>query len=701
MNRRTMLKTVALAGVASAIPRAVFGFMPSKLEAPWTYLRSLAKSDGGFGWEDQEESHLTSTFAAIASHKLLKIPLRDQKRLAEFVRTHHPSQLKKMEQEHRIFDFQQIQSLVWLSEDISKFRDTVRAWKKPVAYLKQYEQHGYPVFQSEMAAIKCHALVGLKPDDLPAAFVEYLDSRRRDNGSFNNTPATDGGDGHILNTWWGLQALDFLGRSHEKKSETVAWLQACQRSSGGFTFAPKPEFGGVDDVAYTWAAVRALHLLGSEPRKRIACVNYLHSLANADGGFGDRPCWQSNPVANYYALDALKVLTDEPVDFRLELNLNFRESPVPAHFSVFSIQIEAPGQGSPSDAVELARKLRIHLWGAKNAKPEWLARAQAIADRRRLPVRFFVSNEEYGTWLKVPGLGTYSHTSDVIAPLGRNSGKALNQASVSWAEFRKQRLAQLQRARGRLVWQFGENEELVRMLLDDSVERGGFAAISTFHFGNPDFTNSEPFLHRWRGKIPFIALQDAHTSEAWWSCDLLAGFRTLFLATEPTWESWLEALKKNWVVAVRHDAASNFKTWMHSGSREVLDFVRARETDWKWWSDAKTIERPLATLAVLRPDDRFEVGAPSEGVALRLRCWWDCTVHGVLKRPLVELIRLTLDGKELKTSSVEKKNALGAITDHYHLAPLKQIDTGHHAVVVTLRRLNTGEEVHREFEVEI
>jgi hypothetical protein len=103
---------------------------------------------------------------------------------------------------------------------------------------------------------------------------------------------------------------------------------------------------------------------------------------------------------------------------------------------------------------------------------------------------------------------------------------------VSWEEFRERRLKPLQQGDGRLVWQFGENEELVRMFLDDSVERGGYAAISTYHFGTPDFTNSEPFLHRWRGKIPFVALQDAHGPEPWWFADMTTGFRTLFLATE-------------------------------------------------------------------------------------------------------------------------------------------------------------------------
>ena len=90
----------------------------------------------------------------------------------------------------------------------------------------------------------------------------------------------------------------------------------------------------------------------------------------------------------------------------------------------------------------------------------------------------------------------------VHAEAARGGGRGEASPPVSWPEFRTRRIEPLERGQGRMVWQFGENEELVRALLDDSVERGGFAAISTFHFGNPDFTNSEPFLHRWRGRIP-------------------------------------------------------------------------------------------------------------------------------------------------------------------------------------------------------
>ena len=698
MNRRAMLKTVAVAGAALALPASLPGQPTAGDDLRRTmlrYLESLARTDGGYGWEGQEHSHLTPTFYVIGCYRLLGQTPPRRSELAGFIRTHHPGVLKKLEQERRIFEFQQVQALVWLGEDASELKAKILGWKQPLAYLKQYEQHGYPLFSSEMGVILSRSLLGVSARELPLEFVTYLDSRHRTNGSFNNTPAADGSDGHVMNTWWGLRALDVLGRSQKKKDETIAWLRACQLVKGGFTFAPNPEFGGVDDVAYTWAAVRALKHLDAKPAKTEACVAYLQSLANTDGGFADRPGWLSNPMATYYALEALEALDTAKEDFKIQISKRVPLAPLPANLKVFTIQLEAHGQGSPAEAVELARSLRIHLWGAKNAKPEWLARVQAVADQQKVPVKFFVANEEYGTWVNIPGLGIYSHTSDVLAPADAAMGATLAKpGAVWWADFRQKRLAPLEQAQGRLIWQFGENEELVRMFLDDSVERGGYAAISTYHFGNPDFTNSEPFLHRWRGKIPFVALQDSHGPEPWGFADMTTGFRTLFLAPEPTWEGWLNALKNNWVVPVRHDQWSGGKTWLHAGSREVLDFVRARERDWRWW-DNPDIQRPLVSIVAVRPEDEFETARPDKGVTLRIRCAWENSPQGLLKQPITEFVKLTVDGEEIVPSLVGRERPNGLFDDHYYHAPLPGLKPGPHTAQVVARVIATKEELKR------
>ena len=176
-----------------------------------------------------------------------------------------------------------------------------------------------------------------------------------------------------MNTWSGLQALAVLGRIDEKKTETAEWLRACQLESGGFTWQPRPEFAGVDDVAYTWAAVRALHLLGSAPQNREACVQWLYSLANGDGGFSDRRGWLSNPMATTMRLmrsNARCAQYDHASKGSGAAPASPRELPSGSarlpHATRGARQRESRRSG------RAGARLRIHLWGAKNAGPGWL-----------------------------------------------------------------------------------------------------------------------------------------------------------------------------------------------------------------------------------------------------------------------------------------------------------------------------------------
>ncbi|HRE84040.1 MAG TPA: prenyltransferase/squalene oxidase repeat-containing protein [Opitutaceae bacterium] len=689
ISRREALYSIAAIGGLSLLPR-IHGqeVQGGGRQRVLDYLRRHARDDGGYAFSNQKRSHLTPTFAVIASYRLLGVEVPQRDRVVGFVRGNHPRELKKLEQERRAFEFQQVQALQWLGDDAADFRDRIAAIVEPQKYYRQYERDGNPIFQSEVGLIQCHRLLGLPREKIQSAFGDYLRARRRANGSYNNTPANDGSDGHVMNTYWGLQAADWLGGVGELVSSTAQWVKTCQRPEGGFTYQPTPAFAGIEDVAYTRAALRSLQILGQVPERRESCIRWLLSLANEDGGFADRPGWQSNPLATYYALDALDALGELK---RIESMLkpaSYPKKKIPDDLKVYSIQLEAHGTGSPREAVALAQALKIDLWGAKNAKPGWIDHARAYSKKGGHPVEFFVANEEYGTWVKIPGMGTYSHTADMMAPLGRDFGASVSgPEALTWPDFRERRLTPLRKADGQLVWQFGENEELVRLLLDDSVERGGFAAISTFHFGNPDFTNTEPFLHRWRGQIPFVSLQDAHGQEPWWFSDMTEGFRTLFLARAPTWEGWMEALRNDWVVAVRHDDVSRGETWIHGGSDEVIAKVRTLESEWRWWNNPN-VHRPLASLVDLRPGDPFEAGCPDHGVAVRLRCAWRNTPQGFPREALAEFVSMEVDGKEVSPRLIETQRPKGGgIADSYYLQPL---DSGARKVTAQVREVSSG-----------
>ena len=145
--------------------------------------------------------------------------------------------------------------------------------------------------------------------DLAPAFVEYLDARRRANGSFNNTPAADGSDGHVMNTLWGLQALRALGRPGEKKAETVA-LAAGLPAPGRRLHLPA-------GAGVRRHGRRRLHLgRGAWPWPCSGHARPTATRASATSGrcgtptagSATAPAAPSNPVATYYALDALAAL---------------------------------------------------------------------------------------------------------------------------------------------------------------------------------------------------------------------------------------------------------------------------------------------------------------------------------------------------------------------------------------------------------
>lgn len=667
------------------------------------YFARLDRPDGGYGWDDEPTGHLTATHAAVATLKRLGAGIPRRKERAEFVRTHHPykgpfAESKRHAAELRSFVWQQIDALQLLGEDAGGFVAEVSTWTKPSSYLTGYEKAGNPLFQQEAMILLCRERLGLPASALSPALVSYFDARRRADGSFNNTPASDGSGGHVVNTLWGLEALRILGRLDERRTETIAWLRACQLPDGGFTWQPKAPLANVAGMDSTWAAATALALLGSAPADPDAAVRHILSAWNADGGFGPRPGRPSDPVSTRRAVEALAAL--KALD-RLASASPRAAAPaetLPDGLRAFTIQLQAPGAGSPEEAVELARALKIHLWGAKNAKPGWIAKAQEIAARKRVPVTFFVADEEYGTYVSLPGFGTYSHVADLMAPAGVDFGPSMAGKDPDWERFRRERVAPLDRAGGGLVWQICDNEEFAQVLLDDSLERGGYTSIGTFHM-RQNFVDILPFVMRYRGAIPFVTLQDAHGLESWSWADDLAGFRTIFLAKEPTWQGWREALTRDWVVSARHDETTRWRTRTIGGTPAALARIRGLEPGWRWWGERTgDLLRPQISLIVVRPGDVFEAGAPEAGVALRVRTGWTNSPQAALLKPHAEFAGLTLDGRPVETRPVQIKDAKGAVLDAYRIVELRDLAPGAHVAVATATRVGDGSAVEARVE---
>src|SRR5699024_10567407 len=321
-------------------------------------------------------------------------------------------------------------------------------------------------------------------------------------------------DGNILNTYWSLYALHVLGKNNTLKKETIHWLQSCQLKNGGFTHQPNPVIGANDEVAYTWAAVKALQLLSAKPENEKACIQYLLSLRNADGGFGNRPDLPSTPMSTYYAIDALKTLNAfSYLEKSKEIKQNKNKEEDFSGLKIYTVQFEARGFGSPCDAVMLADSLHIDVSACKNGAARWISRAQESADQEDVPVIFFNSDDPYGKFIHVKGMGSFGHILHFMAP-GEATLPDIG-LDPSWQEYHKNYVQPLLKDGGALLLQISNNEPLARILLDESIKNGGYAAISTIHFSQ-NFLFFLPYLYQYRYQLPFVALEDPHGKESWW-----------------------------------------------------------------------------------------------------------------------------------------------------------------------------------------
>jgi hypothetical protein len=290
--------------------------------------------------------------------------------------------------------------------------------------------------------------------------------------------------------------------------------------------------------------------------------------------------------------------------------------------------------------------------------------------------------------VSLPGLGTYSHLDDLVAPPDHDFGPQLPRKKFPyrWETFRDVRIRALKRGNGRMIWQFNENEELTRVLLDEATERGTYAAISSFHFGNENFLDSQPFLMRWYGVLPMIALQDAHGTEPWWWGDFLCGFRTLFVAKEPTWEAWLQALERQHVLAVRKDRVTGGQLQFGAGLPFIQQFAMDHQDQWCWWGKSgETRQRPAAVMTILSPGMRFETHTPHTGKSIRIRLWSDNTGHAKPMQPRAELVSLRIDGTSVHPRLITTD------TDRYYI--YESIPEGAQVASAVVRVLGTGEEI--------
>jgi hypothetical protein len=101
------------------------------------------------------------------------------------------------------------------------------------------------------------------------------------------------------------------------------------------------------------------------------------------------------------------------------------------------------------------------------------------------------------------------------------------------------------------------------------------------------------------------------------------------------------------------------------------------------------------SVVAVTPEDRWEVARPESGLTLRIRCAWQNTTQGQPKTPIAEFVKLLVDGQPAKAQLKDIKRARGVREDYYHEFHLPNPAPGLHTAIVSVRILETGEEVTR------
>jgi hypothetical protein len=108
------------------------------------------------------------------------------------------------------------------------------------------------------------------------------------------------------------------------------------------------------------------------------------------------------------------------------------------------------------------------------------------------------------------------------------------------------------------------------------------------------------------------------------------------------------------------------------------------------------------SIVVVTAQDEFEAARPQKGVVIRVRTAWENAAQGFPKRPIAELVRLSVDGAEVKPTVVEKKRPDGKfLADHYHQFHIAEPAQGKHTATARVCVLETKMESDRTIEFKI
>ncbi|WP_373511495.1 prenyltransferase/squalene oxidase repeat-containing protein [Persicitalea sp.] len=495
-------------------------------DAAARYVLSCQKSNGAFGPYDMDYTDLAWTYPAVYALKLLDVPVPNAD---SCFKNGRQAWIEKASWKNGpwYWSFSQKVDLYRLFGQPGADEEGVAAgvpWKLHYKPRTSYrELRKYPEGEFFDLTSLWH-LVGSaqtlrSPIANPEVVKAFILQRQAPGGGFVEgldslfTPANE--NAHLMATCEAVMTLTALGIPVPNKTNVIAWLHACQTSAGGFRWHPSAlAHSNQPDVWYTWAAIRALEALGSKPVNPATCLDWLNTLQNPDGGFGDRPGWASRLYSTYYVLHSAQILAGS---VRRGITHKQLKEGTPAvipegKYRIFQAEHKSP----PGDShmVDTAAAMGFNLLAVKITEKQidtvegvsqMVKEARAYAKRKGYPLEIVDFPENYSHRLQWPSGQPADHVSNMLIPPGLSDRElseykaayAMGKKGLPWKDFKEQVIKPMLNLNTLFYPELDYSMTNAYQVYDDGLDgQAGYNAIPGAHFGNSDWMRHFPYKER-------------------------------------------------------------------------------------------------------------------------------------------------------------------------------------------------------------
>lgn len=283
---------------------------PNNVTGILDYLMNLPFMQDGFGGNPEDDPSLRETFDAVLAYKLMGITMADPNGLLAYVETYrNPDNGFGLTQSYAESTFRAVSIYHELGIEIPNKAGVI-------SFLQSLQQADGGFTKSPTAtqtyvistyrAVIALDLLGAAPLDTTGA-INFLKSTQQPDGGFGGFV---GDTSDVSSTYRAIRALTTLGDLSFNITGAINFLKSSQVADGGFKRSVNDIVlpNNVSHAVYTYAAVRALHILNSTPSNITGVYNHIVDLRNNDGGYGKHADFTSDIAYTFTSLYVLSLL---------------------------------------------------------------------------------------------------------------------------------------------------------------------------------------------------------------------------------------------------------------------------------------------------------------------------------------------------------------------------------------------------------